>query len=125
MRIGLVDPAEAEYTAGGDLLAISPVFAAPAGLRDVELSYAEMEEGDDVEIAIATGSVAVVVLNGSVDAAGAEIVAGDAATLDAGDSLELIALEDETMVYVAAIGPEIVLGRRPPRRRDGRRHCWP
>lgn len=113
VRIGLVDPVEADYTAGGDVLAVSDVFAAPAGARDIELSYAALDEGDEVTIAVAAGPVAVVVLSGEAESEGTEIATGDAAVVEPGGALTLTANADETAVYVAAIGPEVVVGGGP------------
>ena len=109
VRIGLVDPVEAEYTAGGELLAVSEVFTAPAGARDIELSYAALDEGDDVTVAVAAGPVAVVVLDGEAEAEGTTIAAGEAAIVEPGGNLTLTGEEDGTAVYVAAIGPEIAV----------------
>ncbi len=60
-----------------------------------------------------------VVLDGAVDVAGTAVAAGEDAALDTGGKLTVTAATDDTRVYIAAIGPEILLGSEPEVVRTG------
>lgn len=109
VRIGLVDQAEAQYTAGGELLTAGAPFANPGGQRDIDLLYGRLAEDEDATVAETGFPTALVVTNGSIDAAVGDqvfsLAAGEATTL--AGTLTIIATAEGSTFYAAVIGDEV------------------
>jgi hypothetical protein len=83
LRIGLVDVAEREYTAGGELVFASGGFDDPGGVRDLNLIYGYMGEGEEAHIPDTGNPTMVVVSSGEISFGGSagELAMGEATAL--------------------------------------------
>lgn len=109
LRVGLVDTAEREYTAGGELVFASGGFEAPGGVRDLNLIYGYLNEGEEVHIPD-TGHPTLLIAGSGEIALG-----GDSGELDTGEAtalmgpIEFTSTRPVSTFYAALLGVEVVL----------------
>jgi hypothetical protein len=112
LRIGLVDTAEREYAADGELVFASGGFAAPGGVRDLNLIYGYMGQGEATRIPDTGNPTLLVVASGEIS------FGGSAGSLGMGEAMALtgpIAFTATTPVatfYAALLGVEVVVKGR-------------
>ena len=119
LRIGLVPPVDAAYTAGAELVYAGEGFEAPEGERRLNLYRYELGEDDEVDIEDTGVPTLVVVTVGSVEV---NARSGDPATLEAGEAAAFTGAfrlsnggPEEAVAFVATIEePETEPGQAAP-----------
>lgn len=108
LRIGLVPPVDADYTAGGELVYAGDGFAAPTGERELLLMRHPLAAGDDLVLADFGVPSLVVVTHGAVEIAhepgGTDTLGEGEALAVSGEPTVTATGPGKTVVYVAIIG---------------------
>jgi hypothetical protein len=113
LRIGLVIPEDATFTAGGELVLAGDAFAAPSGRRDIDLVRGEVGGDGQVELTDSGAPTLVLVTSGSVEVEtglGTETVSAGAALAFDGDLTLSAAGDGAAIFYAARIGVEVESG---------------
>jgi hypothetical protein len=109
LRVGLVDTAEREYAADGELIFASGGFDAPGGVRDLNLLYGYMAEGEEAHIPDTGNPTLLVVASGGISFGGSAGGLGqDEATALTGP-IAFTATTPVATFYAALLGVEVVL----------------